>query len=373
MPASTSTSVSAVPSNPALEKVRSARKLLKKKSVDAALKVLDDLEVLLQQPNPINEAFLRLEQKLDAISKQQSSATAAAKSAASAAKKASEGPSYAAIAAKRQVPPPLLPDPSSQRNRSKRLPEQRTSCRVVAVAPGQTAEAAKEAILRTVKPSQIGVGFRQFRTIAADKLLIEVDSPASKDKLCQSAAESLNTLGITLENERRRKPSVRISNIHKDVKPEDLASTLRRQNGLEAKDHIALRTTLRQRNDQLYTAVFAVDGKVRNKFLTSGKVYIEHQSCPVRDHIHVMQCFKCLGFGHTASKCEDHIRCRHCAGKHKSAECPKSADPTTTRCINCKREKLDDKSHHPDTDKCPIFRRHYNRCVMKCDYSHDEQ
>jgi len=54
----------------------------------------------------------------------------------------------------------------------------------------------------------------------------------------------------------------------------------------------------------------------------------------VSDHLHITQCFKCLGFGHISRVCRaERDICGHCGGAHESRSCPNKAGPR--RCQNC--------------------------------------
>ncbi|KAK9877889.1 hypothetical protein WA026_020115 [Henosepilachna vigintioctopunctata] len=60
----------------------------------------------------------------------------------------------------------------------------------------------------------------------------------------------------------------------------------------------------------------------------------------------VIQCYKCLRYGHTEKNCNGQKKCRNCAEKHDEKECNNSNNP---KCIYCE-------SKHSSTDRtCPEF------------------
>ncbi|KMQ86967.1 putative 50 kda protein in type i retrotransposable element r1dm [Lasius niger] len=72
-------------------------------------------------------------------------------------------------------------------------------------------------------------------------------------------------------------------------------------------------------------AVIEVPPDIRRILLNQGRVYLEWFSCRVTDHLHILQCFRCLGFGHIAKSCSAaDDTCGHCGGKHESRACPKT-------------------------------------------------
>lgn len=54
----------------------------------------------------------------------------------------------------------------------------------------------------------------------------------------------------------------------------------------------------------------------------------------------VIQCFKCFGFDHVASKCSKPQVCSHCTDKHPVTNCPKADKPPT--CVNCLRQVIEE-------------------------------
>lgn len=76
----------------------------------------------------------------------------------------------------------------------------------------------------------------------------------------------------------------------------------------------------------------------KNAYIGTAKCRFEHWHT-------VSQCFKCLGYGHIASKCTaENPACRHCARAHESRDCPNKDFKT---CKNCKGD------HKASVVKCP--------------------
>lgn len=101
-------------------------------------------------------------------------------------------------------------------------------------------------------------------------------------------------------------------------------------------------------------AVIEVPPDKRRILLNQGRVYLEWFSCRVTDHLHILQCFRCLGFGHIAKNCSAaDDTCGHCGGKHESRACPKTG---ARKCYNCDRAKMSATNHSAlDLSACPIL------------------
>ena len=77
------------------------------------------------------------------------------------------------------------------------------------------------------------------------------------------------------------------------------------------------------------------------------RVHLSLQIHPVRDRIHVVQCYHCQEFGHTAKSkiyCkskESAATCCFCAGDHASKDCQNKKNNKTNKikCANCEKSK----------------------------------
>lgn len=91
------------------------------------------------------------------------------------------------------------------------------------------------------------------------------------------------------------------------------------------------------------SVIIRFKGQALPKYVFLNRVRIE-----VAPYIYrVTQCYNCLRYGHSATRCTYPSRCKHCTEDHNSRDCKKSESPL---CINCK-------GNHPATDNknCPVF------------------
>jgi hypothetical protein len=73
----------------------------------------------------------------------------------------------------------------------------------------------------------------------------------------------------------------------------------------------------------------AADRCITNNFLIGSQSFPVEKYAP---HLRVTQCFKCYGFGHTASNCNNKEQCGKCAHDHSTAECTSDSE---YKCVNC--------------------------------------
>ncbi|CAH2058241.1 unnamed protein product, partial [Iphiclides podalirius] len=88
--------------------------------------------------------------------------------------------------------------------------------------------------------------------------------------------------------------------------------------------------------------VLELSPSVYRRLIEEGKIYIGLQRRPIFDHSPLVQCTKCLGFGHTRGVCQEKDKlCSHCGEAHKWEKCPSRLDGLPPKCKNCKE------SSHP--------------------------
>ncbi|GBP86153.1 hypothetical protein EVAR_57857_1 [Eumeta japonica] len=114
---------------------------------------------------------------------------------------------------------------------------------------------------------------------------------------------------------------------HKDA---DIIENVLAQNKHLVKDinlkevTIRVRYRKRARNQLQCHPVLELSPSVHRRFLEAGKLYIDLQKVAVYDQSPLVQCAKCLGFGHTKLLREKTATCSYCADKtHEWEKCPR--------------------------------------------------
>lgn len=88
-------------------------------------------------------------------------------------------------------------------------------------------------------------------------------------------------------------------------------------------------------NRRTTNCVIEVSPDIRSLLLREKHIYINYSACSLSDHVRVLQCFKCLAFGHFAGDCKSPALCGYCAGNHESKDFSKREVPSI--CGNCRR------------------------------------
>ncbi|CAG9787017.1 unnamed protein product [Diatraea saccharalis] len=100
-------------------------------------------------------------------------------------------------------------------------------------------------------------------------------------------------------------------------------------------------------------AVLQVHPEVWRKITEQGRLYMGMERLKVEDQSPLIQCTRCLGFGHGRKFCvESADRCSHCGGPHLRANCPDREAGNPPRCCNCAHAEYPDQQHNAFSTEC---------------------
>ncbi|CAH2216679.1 jg22557 [Pararge aegeria aegeria] len=142
---------------------------------------------------------------------------------------------------------------------------------------------------------------------------------------------------------------------------EDILCALQRQNAHilggvpEGEYRTVVRYRRRARNPLECHVVLQVSPPVWQSLTKTGKVHIDLQRVQVEDQSPLIQCTKCLAYGHGRKLCTEAVdQCSHCTGLHLRKDCPHWMAGDAATCCNCKGAKLDQGNHNAFSKDCPI-------------------
>lgn len=128
-------------------------------------------------------------------------------------------------------------------------------------------------------------------------------------------------------------PKVKITNLPNTINQETFAEDLRMYNyWLADADYEVDRMYTINNGKRSYTnVILSCDLSTQISILTKGSVMYGLKERYCFEHVHVLQCMKCLAFGHTSVSCKLPVKCRKCSGAHAHSECTSE----TICCVNC--------------------------------------
>lgn len=204
-----------------------------------------------------------------------------------------------------------------------------------------------------------------IRLVSNNKVRVEFDNETQRDETLQRTNTSDSE--IEAEPSKTLSPMVIVKGISKDTPPQSITETILTQNEYTndntvtpLKPELTLKFIKNNKNSNLYNAVFLTSPRIFNDMITKGRINIDHQRVHVEEHVPLLQCLKCLQFGHTRSRCpKEHPTCSHCSSQtHTYKDCPVKNDPSKNCCINCllfnKKNQINKTPNHSATsNRCP--------------------
>lgn len=260
-----------------------------------------------------------------------------------------EGVTYAGAAAKKMaaVPPPMHSIIVSSENKE------------------DTSGTVTDKVRAAVNAIDTGLRVDRMRKVKNQKIVLGCHSKMELDHITKRLKESDESLRI--EEAVNKLPLVVLKDVLSYNTDEDITRAILNQNShlLEGLDKentkMVVRYRKRARNPHENHVVMQVSPQIWQRLTEAGRVHIDMQRVKVFDQTPLMQCTRCLRFGHGKKQCtEEKDACSHCGGHHLRAECPswRAGDPPS--CRNCHQAKLDDIQHNAFSTDC-ITRRKWDK------------
>lgn len=118
-------------------------------------------------------------------------------------------------------------------------------------------------------------------------------------------------------------------------------------------DTIIVKYRRKLRNPAQCHVVLQLSPRLWQEILRVGRLFIDMQSVHVEDQTPLIQCTRCLRFGHGRKSCTAEVEsCTHCCGPHQSQMSTTCPEPTPI-CNNCLQDKLLKTEHSVFSKDCP--------------------
>lgn len=227
--------------------------------------------------------------------------------------------------------------------------------------PQRTSERVMEDITSALDIKKTGLRVARLRAARNQKVVLGCDTREEMEKV-NNQLQKYKALSTSVASS--RKPLIKIRDVAKTYTDEEIVKLLKMQNqdllaGIpEQEVHIQLRTRKRARSDQACHPILEVSPSVYRSFIQVGMVYLGLQRRQVEDQSPLIQCSKCLGYGHTRRHCKEaNTSCSFCGEGHIWADCEQRKRGDGPKCTNCDRAKASDTGHVAFNNNCPIRQR----------------
>ncbi|XP_045541253.1 chromosome partition protein Smc-like isoform X2 [Papilio machaon] len=182
----------------------------------------------------------------------------------------------------------------------------------------ETGEEILNKIRETVKAKEGDIKIEKIRKAKDRKIIIGCNTIEERRKLKEKLG---NEKELIVEEMKNKDPLVILKGVLTKNTDDDIIEGLRTQNKnifkeLEKEqDRIEIAFKKRARNPLTNHIILRVSPKLWNLMIEAGAVHIDLQKIKVADQSPLVQCSKCLGYGHGKRFCkEESEKCSHCGG-----------------------------------------------------------
>lgn len=166
---------------------------------------------------------------------------------------------------------------------------------------------------------------------------------------------------LVVEEVKNRDPLIILKDVLLINSDEDVLKAIRNQNravfqGLdEEENRLQIKYRRKARNPHTCHIVASVSPKIWRRVVDMGAIYIDLQYIRVADQSPLVQCSRCLGYGHSKRFCREALDpCSHCGGPHLRAECAEWLAGSAPVCRNCTKAETGCTDHNAFSHECPI-------------------
>lgn len=246
---------------------------------------------------------------------------------------------------------------------SKRPPEAKALHSVVVSSTNEleTGEEVLDKIRKKVDAKDGWVRVERVRKMKDRKVIVGCATVEEREKVKKRLK---GTPELNVEDMRNKDPLLIFRDVLNYNEDEEVLRALKNQNKHvlgsigESERRMKIVYRKRARNPHQCHIVARVSPQVWAGFLQERAAYIDLQKVGVADESPLVQCSRCLGYGHTKRYCkETEESCSHCGGPHKRTECQQWLQREPPRCCNCTRAGIDNVEHGAFEDQCPIRRK----------------
>lgn len=170
--------------------------------------------------------------------------------------------------------------------------------------------------------------------------------------------------GLKVEKARTKDPTVIVWDVMSTLTNDEVTGAIKLQNKTlfndlsSEDDRMEVRFRRKARNPHLNHVVLRVSPRLWRRMVEVGSAHIDLMKSKVADFSPLVQCSRCLGFGHGRRTCAESADiCSHCSGQHLKSECPDYGLGHKPCCVNCKNAKQERLDHGAFSDDCPVKRK----------------
>lgn len=221
----------------------------------------------------------------------------------------------------------------------------------------ESSEEILQKIRTVVDAKKEGFKIDRIRKARDQKVIIGCRTKEEKEKIRERIQKAEE---LKIEEMQNKDPLVKLKDVLNYNTDEEILQAIRTQNSpffteLGNEDRMEVKYKVRTRNPHTNHIVLKVSPKIWQSFTAVGKIHIDLQRIKVEDQSPLVQCTRCLGYGHGKKYCKEDVdKCSHCGGPHMKIDCQKWKDGQEATCCNCKKDDLIDINHNAFDRECSV-------------------
>ncbi|KAL0861369.1 hypothetical protein ABMA27_008917 [Loxostege sticticalis] len=226
----------------------------------------------------------------------------------------------------------------------------------------ETGDQVIDRVRKAVKAKEEGFQIDRVRKGKDRKIILGCRTREEMEKVREKLGKEGQHLRV--EDIQNKDPLVVLRDLLSYNGDEDVLRGLRAQNrelfeGVSGEDdRIEVKYRKRTRNPLTSHVVLKVSPALWTRLTGAGVVHVDLQRVRVLDQSPLIQCSRCLHYGHGKRFCRETVDvCCHCAGPHLGSECADRQAGKPPTCANCKADKMDRVDHNAFSGDCPVRRR----------------
>lgn len=223
----------------------------------------------------------------------------------------------------------------------------------------RTGDEVLDKVRKAVDAKEGWVRVERVRKAKDRRIIMGFGTKEERDKV-RKRLEASNA-DLLVEEVKNKDPLLVLRNVLAINKDDDILKAFKNQNrGVfrdlgEEESRIAIKYRRRARNPHVSNIVLSTSPKIWQRALEAGSIHIDLQRVKVEDQTPLVQCTRCLGYGHGKRFCKEPAdACSHCGEPHIRAECPEWLAGLPPKCRNCRKTGQENAEHNAFSNDCPV-------------------
>ncbi|CAG9790289.1 unnamed protein product [Diatraea saccharalis] len=219
-----------------------------------------------------------------------------------------------------------------------------------------TADEVIQKAKNILDPKAEGIKIDKIRKVRDQKIILG----CKKEKDIEEIKRKLEKgKGIKIEKIENKNPLAIIKEVPYKITEEELVQSIINQNkeliNNEEEKIIKIKFRKKAIDEQRCHVVIQIRPTLWKAMTGRGYLYVEMERLKVEDQSPLIQCTRCLGFGHGMKFCQESARrCSHCGDPHLRANCPEREAGRAPQCCNCAHAGLENREHNAFSKECGV-------------------